>query len=358
LLSPEGGGGCSCGSWFETSIVFAPKSRKTLKVNPVSSGFIDELKIEIKIRENQEGHIRYTLDGSKPVSDSPVYEKTIIITDNTIITAGLFQTREASGKEELTDAITEKYTRLRPAPEIKTIGESFIDGMEVEMVLTGKTGTIRYTLDGSDPESNSREYKNPIHITKSLTVKARTFWKDSEKGKTIKGDIAAQEFTKVIPRSPENVSVQPGLNYDYAEGKWEKLPDLNNLNVKRSGDIYKFDIVGRDVEENFLFKFYGYIRVEADGMYRFFTSSDDGSRLWIWEECIVNNDGNHGNIERFGDIALKKGLHPIQVGYYQGGGGKELTVRYEGPGIKKQEILGSVLFRKSEAEKNASVSLK
>jgi len=24
LLSPEGGGGCSCGSWMETSIVFAP----------------------------------------------------------------------------------------------------------------------------------------------------------------------------------------------------------------------------------------------------------------------------------------------------------------------------------------------
>ena len=24
LLSPEGGGGCSCGSWLETSIVFKP----------------------------------------------------------------------------------------------------------------------------------------------------------------------------------------------------------------------------------------------------------------------------------------------------------------------------------------------
>ena len=28
LLSPEGGGGCSCGSWMETSIAFRPKSRK------------------------------------------------------------------------------------------------------------------------------------------------------------------------------------------------------------------------------------------------------------------------------------------------------------------------------------------
>ena len=28
LLSPEGGGGCSCGSWMETSIVFAPKKLK------------------------------------------------------------------------------------------------------------------------------------------------------------------------------------------------------------------------------------------------------------------------------------------------------------------------------------------
>ncbi|MCH8044319.1 MAG: hypothetical protein IID44_11435 [Planctomycetes bacterium] len=27
ILSPEGGGGCSCGGWFETSIVFAPQRK-------------------------------------------------------------------------------------------------------------------------------------------------------------------------------------------------------------------------------------------------------------------------------------------------------------------------------------------
>jgi len=31
LLSPEAGGGCSCGSWYETSIAFVPKSRPNLK---------------------------------------------------------------------------------------------------------------------------------------------------------------------------------------------------------------------------------------------------------------------------------------------------------------------------------------
>jgi outer membrane protein assembly factor BamB len=31
LLSPEAGGGCSCGSWYETSIAFRPKKRPNLK---------------------------------------------------------------------------------------------------------------------------------------------------------------------------------------------------------------------------------------------------------------------------------------------------------------------------------------
>ncbi|MFT4559734.1 MAG: hypothetical protein ACI92S_005127, partial [Planctomycetaceae bacterium] len=28
LLAPEGGGGCSCGSWMETSIGFMPTARR------------------------------------------------------------------------------------------------------------------------------------------------------------------------------------------------------------------------------------------------------------------------------------------------------------------------------------------
>jgi hypothetical protein len=45
-----------------------------------------------------------------------------------------------------------------------------------------------------------------------------------------------------------------------------------------------------------------------------------------------------------GDIALKKGKHPIRLIYFQGRGGKGLEVNYRGPGVKKQEIPAKVLF--------------
>lgn len=38
LLSPEGGGGCSCGSWMETSIGFMPKAHRFVKAQAKSSG--------------------------------------------------------------------------------------------------------------------------------------------------------------------------------------------------------------------------------------------------------------------------------------------------------------------------------
>jgi len=42
----------------------------------------------------------------------------------------------------------------------------------------------------------------------------------------------------------------------------------------------------------------------------------------------VNNDGAHGDEQRTGMIALRKGLHPIMVRYFQGGGGASLSLRY------------------------------
>jgi hypothetical protein len=34
LLSPEGGGGCSCGTWLETSIGFMPLSQRASSTDP------------------------------------------------------------------------------------------------------------------------------------------------------------------------------------------------------------------------------------------------------------------------------------------------------------------------------------
>ncbi len=84
--------------------------------------------------------------------------------------------------------------------------------------------------------------------------------------------------------------------------------------------------------------FEGYVNVPTDGIYGFFAMSDDGSRVFLDGERIVDNDGLHGSLEVMGEVGLKAGWHPLRVEYFDTGGGRELEIRWRGPGLSKGEI--------------------
>jgi autotransporter-associated beta strand protein len=52
----------------------------------------------------------------------------------------------------------------------------------------------------------------------------------------------------------------------------------------------------------------------------FFTSSDDGSVLYIDGKLVVNNNAFQGNTQKKGTVNLTPGSHAITIGFYQGGG--------------------------------------
>ncbi|MHC4088052.1 MAG: LamG-like jellyroll fold domain-containing protein, partial [Planctomycetota bacterium] len=97
--------------------------------------------------------------------------------------------------------------------------------------------------------------------------------------------------------------------------------------------------------DNFGFRFTGFIEVPLNGLYTFYTSSDDGSLLFIDNDPVpvVNNNGQHGMQESSGIIYLDAGMHSITVEYFERGGEEGLSVKYEGPGIPKQTIPYDVL---------------
>jgi hexosaminidase len=48
----------------------------------------------------------------------------------------------------------------------------------------------------------------------------------------------------------------------------------------------------------------------------------------IGDRVVIDNDGSHGAEERRGMIALRAGLHPLRVDYFQATGGAALSLRY------------------------------
>ena len=95
--------------------------------------------------------------------------------------------------------------------------------------------------------------------------------------------------------------------------------------------------------DTFAIRYNGYIEIAVAGSYTFFTSSDDGSKLFINGVQIVNNDGIHGVQERQGTVSLTTGLHQLRVLFFENTGGQSLQVQYQGPSIGKQNVPFSIL---------------
>jgi alpha-L-fucosidase len=226
------------------------------------------------------------------------------------------------------------------APKIGSATRIFVDTLEVSLTSPRENVQIRYTLDGSLPGPSSRLFEGGIPLSGSTTVTARCF-----RGGSAVSPAASERFEKVAPRPPVAVkSLAPGLKYAYYEGDWSALPDFPSLTPRRRGvvPVVTLDVKGQ--RENYAFTFDGYLKIPRDGVYILATDSDDGSRLYIGDQLVVDSDGLHGMVEKRGVIALGAGYHQIRIAYFQGAGSDGLKATLSGPGLEKREIPPAMLF--------------
>ena len=180
------------------------------------------------------------------------------------------------------------------------------------------------------------------------------------KGNTYDGSITLAPYSSAVlikngPATATNLlpAVNPsntvnGLDFKYYEaGSFTYLPDFTSLTPVKAGSSNTFDISSAQKTNDYSFDFTGYISVPTDGQYTFYTSSDDGSALYIDGVPVVSNDGLHSLTEKSGTIGLKAGKHAIRVSYFQHGGDQTLAVNYAGPGVSKQPIPSTALYRVS-----------
>jgi hypothetical protein len=72
--------------------------------------------------------------------------------------------------------------------------------------------------------------------------------------------------------------------------------------------------------EWFAIDYTGTFWISRPGKYRFALVSDDGSKLYIDDKKIIDNDGTHSPRTEVGSAKLKTGSHTIRVSYFQGPG--------------------------------------
>ena len=72
------------------------------------------------------------------------------------------------------------------------------------------------------------------------------------------------------------------------------------------------------VVDNFAIRFRGKLAIETPGTYTFALNSDDGSKLYINRNLVVDNDGIHPPRYVQGNLELAAGMHHIEIHYFQG----------------------------------------
>jgi len=227
-------------------------------------------------------------------------------------------------------------------PIILADSEIFLESLQVKLI-SRKPGEIYYALDGSEPNRNSKRYEIPIILDNTVTVKARTYFSAG-----CKSAVNEHTYKKVSLRKPEKTDrLKPGIRYRYYENDgelWQQLPDFLNLKPRSEGITEEVNLSKAKRGENFGLIFLGYFNAPVDGIYTFFITSDDGSKLYIGPKEIVPNDFLHGMEERKGQIALKAGYHQMTVTFFQGRGGKGLKLFYQAPDNGPKKLLTNLLF--------------
>lgn len=131
------------------------------------------------------------------------------------------------------------------------------------------------------------------------------------------------------------------LEYRFYRDTFERLPDFDNLKPETVEllDPPYFDIRPATREDHFGFVFTGFLKVPTDGDYTFTLDSDDGSRLIVGDEVILEYDGIHGvGDPRRATVTLSAGRLPIRLEYFQAKFGKGLSVTWSGPGFSPRYL--------------------
>lgn len=227
------------------------------------------------------------------------------------------------------------------APIISSYGDKFINSISVEIKDFNESSDIRYTLDNSTPTINSNLYNGRLEFKGNTILKAVSFVEG------IGSKLSSIAFTKV--EGEESLDIKPGekgLKYKYYIGdSWLYLPDFSKLQENKSGVVE--DLLIESIKEQgnqFGITYEGYVKIENNGVYEFSVFSDDGTKLYIDDKLIVNNDGSHSPRRKSGSIGLLKGFHKFYLEYFDDSEGELLEVWYKSENMPKQLIPAAVFY--------------
>jgi hexosaminidase len=174
-----------------------------------------------------------------------------------------------------------------------------------------------------------------------IILKSVTVMPGGRKSAVMTGIFRKAELKEAL--QIDTSKLEQGLQFSLYRGEFDSVEDLSAM-ADSAGIISTVRIPAGAPSTNFGMVMNGYILVPADGVYTFFTGSDDGVRVSVDGELIVDGDELHHGITNEGRAALSKGLHHFTVRYFQRLYRQSLGVSWEGPETARESVPPEALF--------------
>ena len=143
---------------------------------------------------------------------------------------------------------------------------------------------------------------------------------------------------------PVNTHVGGGLMGDYYDSR-----DFTNHAFQRLDQTIDFDWGNNDPgggmgSNTFSIRWEGKIMIPADDTYDFHLTCDDGGRLWVGGDQLIDEWYDQSPTEHTGSKLLTAGLHDIRIDYYENRGGASCELRWSSSTITKTILPHTALW--------------
>jgi hypothetical protein len=119
-----------------------------------------------------------------------------------------------------------------------------------------------------------------------------------------------------------------GVHYQLYDGQFSFIPDYEKLEPVKQGVVERVDLNQVDVsgKRSYAIVYSGYIEFPEAGLVRMGLGSDDGSKLYLKDQLIIDNDFGHGFQMLTRWVRVPKGLVPFRLEYMEVGGDRGLVL--------------------------------
>jgi hypothetical protein len=225
--------------------------------------------------------------------------------------------------------------RFVDTPQILPNGGEYRQPVSVTILETTPGAEVHVTTDGSEPTPASPLYNGAFTVSESTLVRARAF--------------APGLHASAIATAPFLVDDGPGDGDGLLATYYDHI-DFSGPTVTRVDQTVDFDWAGGSpapgiAGNNWSARWTGWILPRGSGEYTFTTISDDGIRLWINNQLVIDNWTYHAPTEDHGKITLTGGQKvPIKIEFFQGGGYSIAQLFWASPFWNRQVVPQSQLF--------------